>query len=133
MRSSSSWKTKIDLDKKTGMFGHSMGGASSIAAAGDSSSVSKANIGAAIALMPWKQSGPRSPKVPTLYIAGSKDTLVSPAHVKSHYNACPKSYARGYMEFRGNTHMEPTGKGSNKEIKWILSWFGCYLHHHKSS
>lgn len=117
----------IDYSSPTGVFGHSMGGASTICSASDAKSVKEAKIAAAVAMHPGVQLGPLRPLVPTLYFAGQLDTVVLPALVRSQYAICPHKVDRGYAVFKGYTHFNPQGPGSNHEIQWIGAMMDCYI------
>ena len=107
----SKFASMVDYDKKTGLLGHSMGGAATHLSANNADAVVTYNIGAAVALHPVYVDG--SSEVPILYGTGSNDTVVDPSSVKPQYdntNGVPKVYAN----IEGATHFEPNTVPPNR-------------------
>jgi len=123
-------KNIIDYNAPTGVFGHSMGGASTICAASDADSVKTAKIAAAVSMHPGVQIGPSRPIIPILYFAGQLDTVVPSVMVKAEFDLCPHKVDRGYAVFSGYTHMGPTGPWSNHEIEWTVAMMDCHVKKH---
>jgi len=120
-------KNIIDYSASTGVFGHSMGGQSTICSASDANSVKTAKIAAGVSMHPGVQLGPNKPLVPMLYFAGQLDFIVPSALVKAKYEHCPHNVDRGYAVFSGFTHFNPMGPGKNKEIEWTVAMMDCYV------
>jgi len=120
---SSKYSSKVDWGKKTGVFGHSMGGMATIKSASSSSAIKAHNIGAAVMLHPCAQSG--SAKVPSLFFTGSLDTVCLSTFVKAAYNSA--STAKAYAQIRGATHLEPQTGFPNRETIWVAAMFDCHI------
>jgi len=123
-------KTIIDYNAPTGVFGHSMGGQSTICAASDADSVKTAKIAAAVSMHPGVQMGPSKPIIPILYFAGQLDTIVPSVMVKAKFENCPRNVDRGYAVFSGYIHTSPEGPWSNHEIEWTVAMMDCYVKKH---
>jgi len=133
-------KDIVDYNAHSGVFGHHMGGSSTICAASRKSSKDEAKIAAAVAMHGGDPSfglfeqncqipGQPRPLVPTLYFGGDDEDLEV---VKSIYGWFPKTVARGYALFKGYTKLSPCGPGSKIETKWIVAWMDCYVKKHQS-
>lgn len=93
---------KVDLTRVAAM-GYSQGGGGAMAAARD------ARVDATIAIQPWRAST-SGIRVPTLYLAGSSDAVVSASSVRGYYNAS-SGVPAAYANVRGATHFEVLGDG----------------------
>ncbi|GMH92399.1 hypothetical protein TrVE_jg3630 [Triparma verrucosa] len=114
----------IDYGKKTGLLGHSMGGAATHLSANNADVVTAYNIGAAVALHPVYVAG--SSKVPILYGTGSNDTVVPPSSVKPQYDAT-QGVAKVYANIEGATHFEPNTVPPNRWTDYTKAFFDCHL------
>lgn len=121
-------KAIIDFNAPTGVYGHSMGGASTLNAASDAESVKNAKIAAAVAMHPGIQLGSLVPHVPTLYFTGDIDPLCGPLVTKPQYDlAAVEGLTRGYVVMHGYDHLHPMGPKSNGEVDGIAAWFDCFV------
>jgi dienelactone hydrolase len=93
---------KVDLTRIAAM-GYSQGGGGAMAAARDP------RVDTTIAIQPW-QGSTTGIRVPTLYMAGSADTVVNPTTVRGYYNASTGVPAAFGIR-RGATHFEVLGDG----------------------
>lgn len=133
----------IDVSAGTGIFGHSMGGGSTITSASDAAAISKYNIKAAAAMHPAP--GNNAPKIPILYLTGTKDTLVPSFSVFAQYDAANVS-DKTFVNIVGSTHVNACGCPSqscqefcndhagslglgcpNTEDRYYFEPFDCYL------
>lgn len=121
-------KDIIDFSAPTGVYGHSMGGASTLNAASDKPSIEETRIAAAVAMHPGIQLGSLVPHVPTLYFTGSIDPLCGPLVTKPQYElANAENITRGYVVMAGYDHLRVMGPESNGEIDGIAAWFDCFV------
>merc|ERR1711924_79819 len=122
---SSSYSSKVDWSKKTGVLGHSMGGIATIRSASSSSAISQHNMGAAVMLHPCAQSG--AALVPSLFLTGSADVVCLPAYVKAAYNSVAGGVAKAYSSISGATHLEPQTGYPNRWTLWVVAHFDCHI------
>lgn len=101
-QSSSRFFGKVDLSLVAAM-GYSQGGGGAMAAARDP------RVDTTIAIQPWRAST-TGIRVPTLYLAGSADAVVSPTSVQGYFNASGAVPAAFGIR-RGATHFEVLGDG----------------------
>jgi endo-1,4-beta-xylanase len=117
----SSVRDRIDASRLS-VVGHSMGGGGALVAATD-----RASLKAAVALAPYKPSGnPTNVRVPTLMIAGTNDTVVTPSYVTGLYNSLPSTTESAYMEFVGADHLFPT-RANNLEMRILIPWIKTFV------
>jgi endo-1,4-beta-xylanase len=117
----SSVRDRIDASRLS-VVGHSMGGGGALVAATDRSSLK-----AAVALAPYKPSGnPTNVRVPTLMIAGTNDTVVTPSYATGLYNTLPATTESAYMEFVGADHLFPT-RANNLEMRILIPWIKTFV------
>eukprot|EP00520_Triparma_pacifica_P004564 CAMPEP_0118658784 /NCGR_PEP_ID=MMETSP0785-20121206/14755_1 /TAXON_ID=91992 /ORGANISM="Bolidomonas pacifica, Strain CCMP 1866" /LENGTH=269 /DNA_ID=CAMNT_0006551829 /DNA_START=67 /DNA_END=873 /DNA_ORIENTATION=- len=114
----------VDYEKKTGLMGHSMGGAATHLSAKNLDAVTTYNIGAAVALHPVYVAG--SSNVPIFYGTGSNDTVVPPSSVKPQYSAT-NGVGKVYANIEGATHFEPNTVPPNRWVDFAAAFFDCYL------
>merc|ERR1712139_322161 len=97
-----------------------------ISSASNSKAISAHNIKVAVAMHPVAGCAGCQIKVPTLYLTGDADTVVSPSSVKQQYQ-----YARGmekvFAEVKGASHVDATGFGPNNEDVYAYDWLNCKL------
>lgn len=90
------------------LMGHSMGGGGTLIA----SNQNPPGVKAAVPLTPWESGRFTSNRVPTLYLTGSVDTLVSPSMARGTYSSIPTSTPKAIAEFRGGDHIFVLNPGS---------------------
>ena len=93
---------KVDLTRVAAM-GYSQGGGGAMAAARDP------RVDTTVAIQPWRGST-TGIRVPTLYLAGSADAVVSASSVEGYFNAS-SSVPAAFGNLRGATHFEVLGSG----------------------
>jgi len=93
---------KVDVGR-VAVMGYSQGGGGAMAAARDS------RVDTTIAIQPW-QASTSGIRVPTLYLAGSSDAVVSASSVRGYFNAS-SGVPAAYANVRGATHFEVLGDG----------------------
>jgi len=123
--------SKIDITKKTGLLGHSMGGGAAYHAAGVSSAVHEQNIGAAVCLHPQiSRPLPIQPTtnsvVPIFFGSGSEDDVVWPSSVKRAYDAT-SGVAKVFTEIIGAGHYEPEVSYPQRHTEYGIAMFDCHL------
>jgi len=121
---------RVDWDAKVGVFGHSMGGASSGLNAADADAVKKYNLGAAVCLHPAQGGQLAESLLPTFFATGTADTICPPAGVELMYNRAkgPKIFA----SMKGATHFEcqTLEAGLPNPHGWdayVQRWFNCHI------
>jgi dienelactone hydrolase len=121
---------RVDWDSKVGVFGHSMGGASSGLNAADSDAVEKYNLGAAVCLHPAQGGQLAESMLPTFFATGTADTICPPGGVELMYGRAkgPKVFA----SMKGATHFECQTKeaGLPNPHGWdgyTQHWFNCHI------
>lgn len=129
-KSNRKYKNLINWNKKVGLMGYSMGGASTNVSAGKKWMVQKYNIGAAVSLHPAKDPKGAPSKVPIFYAAGSKDTLTPSRHIKKMYKSASGVQAV-YANLEGAVHGEVYRDANNNgKLRWtpyIVAMFNCHL------
>jgi len=132
----SHWTT-IDHSKPSGIFGHSMGGGSTMVFAGDGNACVKHAVQGAFMMHPCDFQNPHSSPtwVPTLYTSGSSDTLCTPTFVYGEYKKGGFANGKpvGYGVYKGASHLLPCGVQYNPEAIDIANWFGCYVYQNQDS
>jgi len=93
---------KVDLTRVAAM-GYSQGGGGAMNAARDP------RVDTTVAIQPW-QASTSGIRVPTLYVAGSSDAVVSSSSVRGYFNASTGVPA-AFGVFGGATHFEVLGDG----------------------
>jgi pimeloyl-ACP methyl ester carboxylesterase len=115
-------RDRIDPNR-TAVIGHSMGGGGAISAAARRSSL-KAAIGLAPAIFSTDVS---TIQVPTMMMAGQKDTTVTPAYTKNFYNQLPASTKKSYVELTGAGHGFPSWTPNSVMMRKVVPWFKIFL------
>lgn len=114
-------RDRVDPNRLS-VVGHSMGGGGALVAATD-----RPTLKAAVALAPFKPSGnPTNVRVPTLMIAGTNDTVVTPSYVTGLYNSLPSTTESAYMEFVNADHLFPT-RANNLEMRILIPWVKTFV------
>lgn len=140
-------KQIVDASSPAGVFGHSMGGRSASIVASMKDKPESLTIGAAVIMHPacaLEACGDFTQiAIPSMLIAGQKDTEVYPSAVQSYYdklNGVPKAY----IEAKGVQHTDPeTYHQPNKDNLWgtpprienhyVLDWMNCFLKQNRSA
>lgn len=108
---------QVDGDRMA-VMGHSMGGGGAMSAA-----LRRPSLKAAVGLAPFSPSqNLTSMQVPTMLLAGQRDTTVTPAGVTGLYNGIPTTTEKAYLELTGAGHAFPTSSNSvmmRKVIPWL--------------
>jgi len=128
---SSSLASKVDYTKKTGVFGHSMGGGATYHTASQTSSIKAENIGAAVPMNPQIQLANLQPiansEIPIMFTTGSKDTTIVPKGVKEAYTKTTSNVPRVFAELEGSTHSEPVVNNPQRFNEYVIAFFDCHL------
>jgi predicted dienelactone hydrolase len=108
-----------------GVFGHSMGGMSTVLAAG--SDGKGYNIKAAVPMHPCWELGlsGASVDVPILFTAGSADSVCEDGCAYNLYNQVKKD--KVFWDQQGATHFDPCDSGPRHEISAISDFLTCKL------
>jgi len=114
-----------------GVFGHSMGGMSTLAAAGGGLGVdpSKYNIKAAVSQHPCQDGmdNGRDVKIPIMFTAGSVDKICEDGCSAQFFDAVPSKYPKILFDIKGADHFEPTNLGNNCEVEAVALFLSCHL------
>nr|WP_326555977.1 dienelactone hydrolase family protein [Micromonospora sp. NBC_01813] len=118
---SSPVRDRIDASRQS-VIGHSMGGGGALHAA-----LNRPSLKTTVGLTPYMPSGTTTNiTVPTLMIAGTNDTVVTPSYVTGLYNSLPAGTERAYMEFVGADHLFPT-RPNNLEMRILIPWLKTFV------
>jgi len=117
---------------KTGVFGHSMGGISTVVS--DGGGVAKPyrpadyNIKAAVSMHPCKDTTIHAAgaDMPILFTTGSSDSICGSACSDEFY-AQVQHPAKALFNIAGASHFEPTYLGDASEKYAIAYWFACHV------
>jgi dienelactone hydrolase len=118
--------------EKVGVFGHSMGGMSTLACAGGSSlGIKPADYGIAAAVsmhtcQDYLLDGGGNVSVPILFTAGDADKICADGCAKKFYDSV--TYARkAFLDIADADHHDPTNMGQNREDKAVALYLSCHL------
>lgn len=116
-----------------GVFGHSMGGMSTLAAAGGGGTLNidpaKYNIKAAVSQHPCqdKWDTGNGVKVPTMFTAGSVDKICADGCSARFFAEVPSNVPKILFDIKGADHFEPTNIGNNCEDEAVALFLSCHL------
>jgi len=110
---------------QVGVFGHSMGGVSTISSA----AASGYGIKAAASMHPCWQPALHGVKVnvPILFTAGSADVICEDGCAYNQYKQVPNSNVKVFFDVAGTSHFEPTLPKKGSEVEAIALFFACHL------
>ena len=118
--------------EKVGVFGHSMGGMSTLACAGGSSlGVNPADYGIAAAVsmhtcQDYLLDRGGNVSVPILFTAGSADKICADGCAKKFYDSV--TYPRkAFLDIANAEHSDPTNMGQNREDEAVALYLSCHL------
>ncbi|MGW0520285.1 dienelactone hydrolase family protein [Crossiella sp. NPDC003009] len=115
-------RNRVDPNR-TAVIGHSMGGGGAMSAASRRPSL-KAAIGLAPAIFSTNMTTLR---VPSLLMAGQRDTTVTPSYVKNFYNRIPAPVKKAYAELTGAGHGFPSRTPNSVMMRKVVPWFKIFL------
>lgn len=119
----SSVRTRVDPNRLS-VMGHSMGGGGAMYAA-----LHRPSLWAAVGLAPFSPSqNLTATQVPTMLLAGQRDTTVTPATVTGLYNGIPAAVEKAYLELTGAGHGFPTSANSVMMRK-VIPWLKIFVDH----
>ncbi|MBE8519293.1 dienelactone hydrolase family protein [Amycolatopsis sp. H6(2020)] len=119
----SSVRSRVDV-KRLSVMGHSMGGGGAMYAA-----LHRPSLWAAVGNAPFSPSqNLKSDRVPTLLLAGQKDTTVTPSSVVGLYNGIPAATEKGYLELTGAAHNFPT-RSNSVMMRKVVPWLKIFVDH----
>jgi hypothetical protein len=117
---------------RTGVFGHSMGGISSVVADGGSAAKlykpADYNVKAAVSMHPCRDSVIQAAgaEMPILFTTGSSDSICGSACSDTFYSQVQHP-AKALFNIAGASHFEPTYLGDASEKYAIAYWFACHI------
>ncbi|MBP2328848.1 dienelactone hydrolase [Kibdelosporangium banguiense] len=107
---------------RLGVIGHSMGGGGALVAA-----TQRPSLKAAVGLAPFKPSGNlANDRVPTMFIAGNRDTVVTPSYLDGLYGSLPAATKKAYVQINGADHLFAT-KPNTVEMRTLIPWLKIFL------
>lgn len=115
-----------------GVFGHSMGGMSTLACAGGGGGKidpSRWNIKAAVSQHPCQDvwTNGRGVKIPIMFTAGSVDKICADGCSAQFFAAVPSKHPKVLFDIKGVNHFEPTNIGDNCEMEAVALFLSCQL------
>jgi chitodextrinase/dienelactone hydrolase len=118
----SSVKDRVD-STRLAVMGHSAGGAGTLLAA-----VQRSSLKAAIGLAPGTPGtlNLSNNRVPTLVVSGATDSTVTPSYVDTLYAGLPASTPSAAVQLSGADHLYFTKANSN-EIRQLIPWLKIFL------
>jgi hypothetical protein len=118
--------------EKVGVFGHSMGGMSTLACAGGSSlGINPADFGIAVAVsmhtcQDYLLDRGGNVSVPILFTAGDADRICADGCAEKFYE--PVKYPRkAFLDIANASHSDPTDVGQNREDVAVALYLSCHL------
>eukprot|EP00756_Hemistasia_phaeocysticola_P042168 Hpha_TRINITY_DN16955_c0_g10::TRINITY_DN16955_c0_g10_i1::g.53165::m.53165 len=118
--------------EKVGVFGHSMGGMSTLACAGGSSlGINPADYGIAAAVsmhtcQDYLLNRGGDVSVPILFTAGDVDRVCADGCAEKYYD--PITYPRkAFLDIANAEHSDPTSAGQNREDEAVALYLSCHL------
>ena len=116
-----------------GCLGTAWAGAATDATASDGNACIKYGLQGAVMMHPGVQLGMGSPWIPSMFLTGTLDAVVSEIPGLAFKAAAKNGISRAFGAYKGYTHVSPCGPVSNKEVLDIVNWFGCFLWYNQDS
>jgi len=116
-------RTRVDAGR-LGVIGHSAGGAGALLAA-----LRRPSLKSAVGLAPGSPVGNLSlagDRVPTMFIAGQRDPVVTPAYLDKLYATMPAALKKAYVQIAGADHLFAT-RPNTVEMRTLIPWLKLAL------
>lgn len=118
--------------ENVGVFGHSMGGMSTLACAGGSSlGIEPADYGIAAAVsmhtcQDYLLDRGGNVSVPILFTAGDADKICADGCAKKFYDSVTYTH-KAFLDIANAEHSDPTNMGQNREDQAVALYLSCHL------
>ena len=109
---------------RLGVIGHSAGGAGALLAA-----LRRPSLKSAVGLAPGSPVGNlnlASDQVPTMFIAGQRDPVVTPAYLEKLWATLPAALKKAYVQITGVDHLFAT-RPNTVEMRTLIPWLKLAL------
>ncbi|MEU9833194.1 cellulose binding domain-containing protein [Streptosporangium sp. NPDC048047] len=106
------------------VVGHSAGGAGALTAA-----LRRPSLKAAVGLAPGSPTGNLSladNRVPTMFISGQRDTVVTPSYLNGLYSTLPATAQNAWVEIAGVDHLFAT-RANTTEMRTLIPWLKIFV------
>ncbi|GAA3009929.1 cellulose binding domain-containing protein [Streptosporangium longisporum] len=106
------------------VVGHSAGGAGALTAA-----LRRPSLKAAVGLAPGSPTGNLSladNRVPTMFISGQRDTVVTPSYLNRLYGTLPAAAQSAWVEITGVDHLFAT-RANTTEMRTLIPWLKIFV------
>ena len=116
-------RTRVDASR-LGVIGHSAGGAGALLAA-----LRRPSLKSAVGLAPGTPVGDlnlASDQVPTMFIAGQRDPVVTPAYLEKLWVTLPAALKKAYVQITGVDHLFAT-RPNTVEMRTLVPWLKLAL------
>lgn len=116
-------RTRVDATR-LGVIGHSAGGAGALLAA-----LRRPSLKSAVGLAPGSPVGNLNlagDQVPTMFIAGQRDLVVTPAYLDKLYATMPAALKKAYVQIAGVDHLFAT-RPNTVETRTLIPWLKLAL------
>jgi dienelactone hydrolase len=116
-------RTRVDA-ARLGVIGHSAGGAGALLAA-----LRRPSLKSAVGLAPGSPVGDLTlsgDQVPTMFIAGQRDPVVTPAYLDKLYATMPVALKKAYVQIAGADHLFAT-RPNTVEMRTLIPWLKLAL------
>ncbi|MBE8516778.1 dienelactone hydrolase family protein [Amycolatopsis sp. H6(2020)] len=116
-------RTRVDA-ARLGVIGHSAGGAGALLAA-----LRRPSLKSAVGLAPGSPVGNLNlagDQVPTMFIAGQRDPVVTPAYLDKLYATIPAALKKAYVQIAGVDHLFAT-RPNTVEMRTLIPWLKLAL------
>ncbi|MFB9683900.1 dienelactone hydrolase family protein [Amycolatopsis plumensis] len=116
-------RTRVDASR-LGVIGHSAGGAGALLAA-----LRRPSLKSAVGLAPGSPVGTldlAGDQVPTMFIAGQRDPVVTPAYLEKLWATLPAALKKAYVQITGVDHLFAT-RPNTVEMRTLVPWLKLAL------
>ncbi|WP_240521561.1 dienelactone hydrolase family protein [Amycolatopsis vastitatis] len=116
-------RTRVDASR-LGVIGHSAGGAGALLAA-----LRRPSLKSAVGLAPGSPVGNldlSGDQVPTMFIAGQRDPVVTPAYLDKLWATLPAALKKAYVQITGVDHLFAT-RPNTVEMRTLIPWLKLSL------
>ncbi|GHG51436.1 MULTISPECIES: dienelactone hydrolase family protein [Amycolatopsis] len=116
-------RTRVDASR-LGVIGHSAGGAGALLAA-----LRRPSLKSAVGLAPGSPVGNIDlvgDQVPTMFIAGQRDPVVTPAYLEKLWATLPAALKKAYVQITGVDHLFAT-RPNTVEMRTLVPWLKLAL------
>jgi dienelactone hydrolase len=116
-------RSRVDPTRLT-VVGHSAGGAGALLAA-----MRRPSLKSVVGLAPGSPTGLSSlanDKIPTMFIAGQRDPVVTPSYLDKLYATMPAALKKAYVQIAGVDHLFAT-RPNTPEMRTLIPWLKIFL------